>query len=227
VIGGIAGAIGGAIFGALAAGGGPAIAGAIHEAWDKTKAGLSSAWKWIKGAASSVWGGIKSVASSVWKGIKSAPSSTWNAVKGAYYWIQDFVSGEQHQKSLSPLDSAAKAALQQVNPTSIAQDKEYAARGYKNPNGTYSVTGFNPGTQASSTPPSIASLPAGTANAARLHTHGGDDPQYDNEHFSPQDKHNAQRDGVPSYLGTPSGKIKKYDPATDRVTIIYDPARQP
>jgi hypothetical protein len=127
---------------------------------------------------------------------------------------------------LAPLDSAAITALQQINPTSISEDKEYAARGYENPDGTYSVTDFNRGNQASSTPPPISSLPAGATNAARLHTHGGNDPLYDNEHFSPADMRNARNEGVPSYLATPSGTIQRYDPSTNRVTVIYSPGGQ-
>ena len=118
------------------------------------------------------------------------------------------------------LDGTAITALQGINPTSISEDREYASRGYKNPDGTYGIMPFNPGTQAGSTPPPISALPPGTTNAARLHTHGGNDPGYDNEHFSPQDMRNARHDQVPSYLATPHGSIQRYDPINDRVTIL-------
>jgi RHS repeat-associated protein len=127
---------------------------------------------------------------------------------------------------LSPLDSTGITALQAINPTSIREDKEYASRAYKNPDGTYSAMPFNPGTQAGSPHGPISGLPAGTTNAALLHTHGGNDPGYDNEHFSPQDRGNAQREGVPSYLATPSGSIQRYDPGTNRVTILVPGSNQ-
>jgi hypothetical protein len=63
-------------------------------------------------------------------------------------------------------------------------------------------------------------VPEGTVNAARWHTHGGNDPGYDNENFSPQDKANARREHVDSYLGTPGGTIREYDPSTGSDVII-------
>ncbi|MGD0941559.1 MAG: DUF4329 domain-containing protein [Terracidiphilus sp.] len=129
-------------------------------------------------------------------------------------------------------DQAGKTAVNNINPTSIKQDKEYAGRVYQNADGSYGTTSPNKGDQASSRP---GEVPDGTANAGMYHTHGGPDPQYDNEHFS--DIHNAdgtrsgdipfaQSEGVPSYLGTPSGQVLKYDPSTDSVTQLQPPTPQ-
>jgi hypothetical protein len=96
----------------------------------------------------------------------------------------------------------------------------------QNADGSYSTTGPNPGTVASSNP---GPVPDGTKNAARYHTHGGNDPHYDSEHFSPQDKTNAKNDHVPSYVGTPSGTIKKFDPSKPpghQITVIQPPTQQ-
>jgi hypothetical protein len=122
------------------------------------------------------------------------------------------------------VDQAAKTAVNAINPTSIQQNKEYAGRVVQNADGSYSTTGPNPGTTASSNP---GTVPDGTKNAARYHTHGGNDPHYDNEHFSPQDKTNARNDHVPSFVGTPSGAIKKFDPVTNHVTTIQTSSPQP
>jgi RHS repeat-associated protein len=117
-------------------------------------------------------------------------------------------------------DGAGTSAVLSINPTSIQQGVEYAGRVYKNPDGSYSYTAPNRGTVASSSHGSIGSLPPGTTNAGLYHTHGSATPGYDNEHFSPQDRGNARREHVPSYLATPGGKVLKFDPNTGRVTRL-------
>jgi RHS repeat-associated protein len=106
-------------------------------------------------------------------------------------------------------DAAAINAIMDINPTSISEGREYAGRIYQRSDGTYSYTPPNPGTKDRSYggPP-----PKNTKNQGHYHTHGGDDPIYDNENFSPADKRASEREGVPEYLGTPKGKIKKYIP---------------
>ncbi|MCC7517509.1 MAG: DUF4329 domain-containing protein, partial [Pseudomonadales bacterium] len=111
-------------------------------------------------------------------------------------------------------DMAGWAAVNDINHQSVREGREYAGRVYENADGSYSYTEPNPGTKDSSTPPSV---PDGTQNAGRYHTHGANDPGYDNENYSDTDKQNAEDEGVPSYLGTPSGDTKKYDPDDDSV----------
>src|SRR5262249_10209764 len=101
----------------------------------------------------------------------------------------------------SSRDAAGTDAIRDINPQSIAQDVEYAGRIYRNSDGTYSYTSPNKGTKDTSY---SGSCPAGTSNAGDYHTHGANDPGYDNEHFSPQDKRVNNAEGVPGYLGTPS-----------------------
>ena len=57
---------------------------------------------------------------------------------------------------------------------------------------------------------------------ARLHTHAAYDPKYDNDVFSPADKRNARNQGVPTYVATPLGTLRKYNPANGTDIIIYD-----
>jgi Domain of unknown function (DUF4329) len=52
--------------------------------------------------------------------------------------------------------------------------------------------------------------PTGTKNVGDYHTHGANDPGYDNENFSSTDKKQNDREGVPGFLGTPNGDIKIY-----------------
>jgi Domain of unknown function (DUF4329) len=56
---------------------------------------------------------------------------------------------------------------------------------------------------------------------SRATRHAAYDARYDNEHFSPADQTNAGRRGVPIFVGTPGGVIRKYDPATGRITTFH------
>jgi RHS repeat-associated protein len=115
---------------------------------------------------------------------------------------------------------ASVTTLKNINPTSIKEDREYSARAVQNADGSYSVVGPQPIGQAGGGLPDV---PAGAANAAEIHTHGGNDPGYDNEHFSGVDKQTSTREGVPSYLATPAGSIQVFNPTTQQTTIIQPP----
>ena len=108
-------------------------------------------------------------------------------------------------------DAAAIAALQEINPTSISGNVEHAGRVYQQwlGLGSYSYTSPNKGTVDSSRPGNVPLL---GANRGYYHTHGGPDPKYDNENFSPPDKRFSDSEGQPGYVGTPAGVIKRYDP---------------
>jgi RHS repeat-associated protein len=110
-------------------------------------------------------------------------------------------------------DAAGIAAIREFNPISIKENAEYAGSVYKNDNGTYSYTKPNKGTpnRSKASPCPLSKTPAGG-----YHTHGNYDPNYDGENFSPNDKFISDRDGIPEYLGTPSGKVKKYTPPKNR-----------
>jgi RHS repeat-associated protein len=122
-------------------------------------------------------------------------------------------------KYQNPKD-AAVTTLKNINPTSIREDREYSARAVQNADGSYSVVGPQPIGQAGGGLPDV---PAGAANAAEIHTHGGNDPGYDNEHFSGVDRQTSTREGVPSYLATPAGSIQVFNPATQQTTVIQQP----
>jgi uncharacterized protein RhaS with RHS repeats len=106
-------------------------------------------------------------------------------------------------------DGAGVAAVFAINPKSIATDTEYAGVIYRNSDGSYDYTSPNKGYQDVSYP---GSAPWFTEEVATYHTHSGDDPGFDNEHFSQGDKDEVDRLGQPGYLGTPSGSVKKYNP---------------
>jgi RHS repeat-associated protein len=116
--------------------------------------------------------------------------------------------------------TAAVKTIQDVNPKSIKEDREYVSRAVQNADGSFGVVPPAPVGQAGGILPPV---PDGTANAAEIHTHGGPDPGFDNEHFSGTDRDTARGEGVPSYLGTPAGSIQKFDPATNQTTVIQQP----
>jgi len=125
--------------------------------------------------------------------------------------------GAGPQKFRTP-EEAAVAAMQQVNAQSIQEHREYGGWIHKNADGTYSADPATKGTMDG-----LSNMPAkGPNDVAWWHTHGAADPGYDNENFSGAtgDKGYSKATNSVGYVATPSGAIKKYDPATDTVTTL-------
>ena len=112
-------------------------------------------------------------------------------------------------------EQAGYQAINDVNAASIVLGQEFAGTTYQNPNGTYSYTAPNGGTLAGSSHGPINSNTTGL-----YHTHGANDPGYANEYYSPLDQSNAINLGIPSYLGTPSGKTFSIDPSTGQIRTL-------
>ncbi|MBS1971499.1 MAG: DUF4329 domain-containing protein [Bdellovibrionales bacterium] len=102
---------------------------------------------------------------------------------------------------------AAQDAIKYVNDQSIREDIEYAGTVNINSDGTYSATDPQGGGKHKSD-----FMVDKEKCKAIYHTHGADSPGWDDENFSAKDKAEARRFKLPSYLGTPSGKIKVYKP---------------
>jgi len=49
-------------------------------------------------------------------------------------------------------------------------------------------------------------------DVAGYHTHGATDPRYKSEQLSVKDMTTSVKNGFPEYVGTPKGKIFKFDP---------------
>ncbi|GAB2874618.1 hypothetical protein GCM10027277_49810 [Pseudoduganella ginsengisoli] len=112
-------------------------------------------------------------------------------------------------------EAAARDAIHYINPRSIAENREYGGWIYKDrnrgPGYTYDEpTRFGPAGGHMPSKPMIAPV------YGAYHTHAAYDPDYDNENFSPEDKDMGDRLGWPTYLGTPSGAIKRYMPDPQR-----------
>jgi hypothetical protein len=106
-------------------------------------------------------------------------------------------------------DDAAFAAIDEINPTSIKENIEFAGRIFENPK-TKNFSFSRPvrGTRDDSpTPPKIH----GMRNIGRYHTHAGNFSETD-EIFSPKDRLTASMAGEHWWLGTPHQRILRFTP---------------
>lgn len=115
-------------------------------------------------------------------------------------------------RSFNTADAAAIAAIDEILPVSVNNNIEYSGAIVRNSAGkflfTYAETLEEP--DASNSDPRI---PVGTKQIGLYHTHGGGGEGKNNsESFSPQDIIIANGKKIFSYLGTPSGRIKKIVP---------------
>ena len=110
--------------------------------------------------------------------------------------------------------AAGIAAEQTYNPASKDLNREFNGNIYQNAQGQCCfIQTPNIGTESTSSPPSVSTLPSGSTRVATFHTHGANSHgAYDDEHFSPADKSNARARGVPIFVGTPGGVIREYNP---------------
>ncbi len=98
------------------------------------------------------------------------------------------------------------------NGTSIVMSKEFGSAIYQNSDGTFSYTIAYIGSQAGTE--INENIPEGTTRVSAIHSHGSEDPGYDNNNFSPTDKTAAESIGQNEYVVTPSGQLKEYDITT-------------
>lgn len=124
--------------------------------------------------------------------------------------------GEKPGDKYNTEETAAKDAIKDINSQSIKESREYGGYIYRNKDGTYSYTSPVKGSQAGLT--SLGNKPKNTT--ADYHTHGSNDPGYDNNNFSKADKKDNKKSGLNGYLGTPSRDVKKYDPSTGKESKI-------
>ena len=133
-----------------------------------------------------------------------AITDTENSIATANGWKPDATGFET-------ADEAGKAAISYIDPTSIQHNREYAGNIYLNPKtGLYYFSEPVEGTMNSSLP-GLSPVPAGDTIVATYHTHAGNFAVSD-EYVSPGDIAKAAGSGKPSYVGTPEGKVLKYDP---------------
>ncbi len=149
--------------------------------------------------------------------------------------------GREAGQPFPTVRAAAHDAVVSINPKSISENKEYVGMIYKNPaDGKFYAT--EP-LQGSGTTGKPSLPPNGLGSEARYHTHGnysvkGKDGQpvatgdaksdaYNSDHPSSTDKSSGQafqKMYAPwkEYLGTPSGTVIEYHPATGQEIIVTD-----
>jgi hypothetical protein len=115
---------------------------------------------------------------------------------------------------------AAYDVLNNINPTSVRENREYGGWVFREGNGTYGYTVPVRGSPDGVDPGTPNSVPGGTIASAGYHTHASFDPRYDNENFSPQDIAFAIINRVDEYLATPSGSFKYYQYATGGISTL-------
>lgn len=133
-------------------------------------------------------------------------------------------SGSDNRARFGSQQQAARQVLNDVNPTSIAQNREWGGYIYRNADGSFSATNAVQGTAISVLLPSPSNAaPSGAVSTASYHTHAAFDPRYDNENFSPQDILSDTLFGIDGYLATPKGQFKYHNVGNDRVIILGGP----
>ncbi len=139
-------------------------------------------------------------------------------------WTDPF--GELPGDHYPTQDDAAAAAVTDINLRSIAEGREYGGLIYHSRADYYSYTEPIAG-DVKQVQPYDAKSPAGTGTTAYYHTHGDNNPAYDNEHFSPRDKDLAKYYNDDAYLGTPKGNVYRFDVSSSEITKVGSVSRSP
>ncbi len=115
---------------------------------------------------------------------------------------------------------AGFAVLNSINPSCVSQNREYGGWIYRFNDGSYSYINPIRGDVASVNIGGPDRVPSGTRATATYHCHGGADPRFNNEQFSPQDIFADRFFGVNGYLGTPGGALKRHNVSTGQIETI-------
>jgi RHS repeat-associated protein len=142
-------------------------------------------------------------------GLASGDANFYSYVGGRPMELTD-PSGLKPGDSFCTVDAAALDAIRYINPKSIAEGREYGGWIYRKWNGSYSYDEPKRGEERSLVMPR---RPFFNRTVADYHTHGAAKPGFTGyELFSSDDKDTNEQLGITGYLGTPSGKIKRYEP---------------
>lgn len=116
---------------------------------------------------------------------------------------------------------AAKMRLNQINPVSVSQNREFGGYVFQLPDGSYAATVAIRGEAASvNLPDPRSAVPAGTFARASYHTHAAADPRFDNENFSPTDLESDRSTNLDGYLATPGGAFKFFEVSTGNISTL-------
>lgn len=130
-------------------------------------------------------------------------------------------SGSESQDNTNRIQlqhDAARNRLNEINPVSVRQNREFGGLIYRNQDGTFSSTAPVAGDATSVSIPDT--VPVGTLATATYHTHAAFDPRFDNENFSPTDIESDASIGLDGYLGTPAGQFKYHEVSTGLISTL-------
>jgi len=122
--------------------------------------------------------------------------------------------------------------LRAINKKSKDEHKEYAGEICRKNGVGYFYTPPAPGTLSGSNP-DASPCPTGSSEVASYHTHGANDPGFDNEAFSPRDVEYSMDPNqiinggrlTPIYVGTPGGRVRVFEPALGTKQARYRSSR--
>jgi len=128
--------------------------------------------------------------------------------------------GEEPNGRFAREEGAAFSVLNSVNPRCVAQNREYGGWIYRFNDGSYSFLNPVQGDTSSVNIGGPDRVPNGTRASATYHCHGGPDPRFNNESFSPQDIFADRFFNVNGYLSTPAGQLKKHNVSNGQIQTI-------
>ncbi|MEE9448098.1 MAG: DUF4329 domain-containing protein [Arenicellales bacterium] len=144
----------------------------------------------------------------------------WGYLAGGAVLMAALVSsgsdGQDSNVRLADQHAVGKRALNEINPVSVREKREYGGWVYRTPDDRYTFTKPIHGNIDSILLPKSL-IPSGGQPLASFHTHGAFDPRYRSEEFSFADLANNQSSKVDGYLGTPGGKFLWHDHRKNRV----------
>lgn len=191
------------------------IVGAFHQGFLNAVKGIGAFVSNLEGIAGLLRGAING-------GTLRTPPWNGSAVGAVGTFL---TNGPQNvevvQIFYTTIEDAAIAALRAINKKSRDENREYAGKICRKQGVGYFYT---PGARGylDSSDSNASPCPSGTAEVATYHTHGADTFGYDSEAFSRRDIQRTSlgperllegRRLAPTYLATPSGRIRVFDPA--------------
>jgi len=146
------------------------------------------------------------------------------AVGGAVALSSGGGSDSDSRPRFNSQEESAFNVLNGINPESVRLNREHGGYIYRNADGSFSSLEPILGELASISLPAPQSVaPSGSIATATYHTHGGPDPRFDNENFSPQDLISDIILGLDGYLGTPAGQFMFHNVRAGTIQTLGGP----
>lgn len=121
----------------------------------------------------------------------------------------------------NPQHDSARSRLNSINPTSVAENREYGGYVYQAADGSFATTNPIAGDATSvELPDPRFAVPNGTTARASYHTHAAFDPDFASEEFSDTDLEGDRTDNIDGYLATPMGAFLYHEVSSGQVSRL-------